>query len=239
MSSFSIFNRKSNLSGASGGLLDELFHKSDISLENDFFHWDTGKEYVFKSPLNFGREISNYKNNFIINIQQQEKFTIKSFKKEKIIIGNYENAIDDDFYNLIEEVLHQNESKLSENPLLTTKNLSLKEIDEDNKYQSGCICGKSKCSNAFCSCRKGGKICGGLCRCSQCKNKSIKDLYRWKIIYSLKQNKIKCNCKRTNCHSAYCECFKAGKICQENCGCINCKNIENAKNLENNNNKFL
>ena len=38
-----------------------------------------------------------------------------------------------------------------------------------------------------------------------------------------------CNCKKSQCKKAYCECFSKGKYC-EDCGCNGCLNFPNANN---------
>ena len=39
------------------------------------------------------------------------------------------------------------------------------------------------------------------------------------------REKVKCNCTKNNCLKQYCECLKAGKIC-DGCNCRDCKNTE-------------
>lgn len=36
--------------------------------------------------------------------------------------------------------------------------------------------------------------------------------------------KISCWCQNSECLKKYCECFVSGKICNESCICLNCKN---------------
>lgn len=40
-----------------------------------------------------------------------------------------------------------------------------------------------------------------------------------------------CKCTRTNCLKKYCECYRAGVVCGENCKCTECKNHEGSKEL--------
>ena len=45
--------------------------------------------------------------------------------------------------------------------------------------------------------------------------------------YSTRQNQkpLFCNCKRTSCLKLYCECYKNGKNCTNQCACWDCKNL--------------
>lgn len=40
-----------------------------------------------------------------------------------------------------------------------------------------------------------------------------------------------CNCYKSNCRKKYCECYKAGISCNENCRCFDCENIHNKSEL--------
>ena len=49
-----------------------------------------------------------------------------------------------------------------------------------------------------------------------------------------KKKKNGCVCKKTSCLKLYCECFAKGKLCTEECSCLNCCNIsENKDEIEN------
>lgn len=41
---------------------------------------------------------------------------------------------------------------------------------------------------------------------------------------STTNKKKPCTCKKSGCLKKYCECFKSGEVCNENCDCIGCKN---------------
>ena len=44
-----------------------------------------------------------------------------------------------------------------------------------------------------------------------------------------KKKKNGCVCKKTACLKLYCECFANGKLCTEDCACINCCNVAENK----------
>jgi hypothetical protein len=45
---------------------------------------------------------------------------------------------------------------------------------------------------------------------------------------------IGCTCSKSNCNKKYCECFKIGKKCDNNCRCIRCNNnLEEKYKIEN------
>ena len=35
---------------------------------------------------------------------------------------------------------------------------------------------------------------------------------------------LKCTCNKSKCIKMYCECFTAGRFCDESCSCTNCHN---------------
>ena len=37
---------------------------------------------------------------------------------------------------------------------------------------------------------------------------------------------LKCNCRKSRCLKLYCECFAAGRLCEDDCSCQNCSNTE-------------
>ncbi|EGR33791.1 hypothetical protein IMG5_037680 [Ichthyophthirius multifiliis] len=39
-----------------------------------------------------------------------------------------------------------------------------------------------------------------------------------------------CTCKKSNCLKKYCECFNAGVLCNQNCVCDSCKNMQKEEN---------
>ena len=46
---------------------------------------------------------------------------------------------------------------------------------------------------------------------------------------------IICTCTKSGCNKKYCECYKAGKKCNDKCRCLNCMNTSNILNNSENN----
>ena len=46
---------------------------------------------------------------------------------------------------------------------------------------------------------------------------------------TIKKKKGGCTCKKTKCLKMYCECFREGKVCGEDCSCEGCINDEDHK----------
>lgn len=42
---------------------------------------------------------------------------------------------------------------------------------------------------------------------------------------------MKCSCKKSRCLKMYCECFAKGSICNKECGCLDCSNVEGQEAL--------
>ena len=84
-----------------------------------------------------------------------------------------------------------------------------------------CSCTKTKCVKMYCQCYALNKPCVD-CNCKDCLNKPS--------LYGDHSNKtyVKggncCTCTKTNCNKKYCECFKKGMKCSDECRCVNCRN---------------
>lgn len=77
------------------------------------------------------------------------------------------------------------------------------------------------------------------CFCEECRNKTdniersnainaiiTKDPFAFSKNSQTEGNVIgeKCNCKRSGCIKKYCDCFRLGLKCGEECGCVGCHN---------------
>ena len=109
-----------------------------------------------------------------------------------------------------------------------------------------CSCTKTKCIKKYCECFANKRFCKD-CHCQDCMNRfSFYSNNNNNIRYLTENDKITCTCTKSNCNKKYCECYKAGKKCNDKCRCLNCMNsltsstyiINNNNNLdENNDNK--
>ena len=120
-----------------------------------------------------------------------------------------------------------------------------------------CICSKTGCKKKYCACFSKGIYCDG-CECKECENRppqnennnnsknynnSIKQENIEKTNYSKteilnpnqKQQRVICNCTKSNCMKKYCECYKQGLNCNSLCRCIECRN----KNYNNNSYNYI
>jgi hypothetical protein len=90
----------------------------------------------------------------------------------------------------------------------------------------------------YCECFANGKSCGADCACESCFN----DGEHPEVVTIAKCGVLKrnpkafvrksgwkshmkgCNCKRSGCLKAYCECYQSSLACTEHCKCSGCKN---------------
>jgi len=110
-------------------------------------------------------------------------------------------------------------------------------FNENSIVKSKCTCSKTRCIKKYCECFSNGKFCLD-CECENCFNipENIKSLNEIKTKENAKSEKNKedlqknniiiCNCTKSGCSKKYCECFKAGKKCSEECRCIHCDNLD-------------
>mmetsp|Transcript_11140 Transcript_11140/g.15685 ORF Transcript_11140/g.15685 Transcript_11140/m.15685 type:complete len:556 (+) Transcript_11140:186-1853(+) len=111
-----------------------------------------------------------------------------------------------------------------------------------------CSCPRSRCIKLYCECFQSGKKCvPGACSCRKCLNteqESGPNGLRTRAINNIlsrnpsafdkdKSNEttpkvveLMCRCVKSQCLKLYCDCFQAGKVCNEFCMCLNCSNTE-------------
>ena len=123
------------------------------------------------------------------------------------------------------------------------------------KFQGFCNCKKSRCLKLYCECFRNGAYCTDKCNCEDCMNREcnavLVNYLREEMVkknpksFTSKFKKVKtktgkvkkvhkrgCNCKRSRCLKAYCECFRAGVKCTDACNCVDCLNCDNPKEKE-------
>ena len=120
-------------------------------------------------------------------------------------------------------------------------------FDEQNfiyKEKTCCTCTKTQCIKKYCECFANRKFCFG-CHCINCLNKyifqkndnnnNIKNVINNEEMFNnnINLNSISCTCSKSSCNKKYCECFKAGKNCNEKCRCLNCLNGNKSDDNEN------
>lgn len=88
-----------------------------------------------------------------------------------------------------------------------------------------CSCTKSRCEGKYCGCYSSGRYCID-CQCENCQNKPPKSPIEIvkRPCGEIKKNEFMCTCANSQCSKNYCECFKNGAKCGQNCRCISCKN---------------
>ena len=151
------------------------------------------------------------------------------------------------------------QSSLEENNkygYFSSKSFEFSQKNENNdfsfhkEHKPCCSCTKTKCIKKYCECFANDRFCKD-CLCQDCMNNSnYLNNDSNNIKYNSEYETIVCTCTKSNCNKKYCECFKAGKKCNEKCRCLNCMNtsspspspilniVNNDKNKKVKNNKL-
>ena len=104
-----------------------------------------------------------------------------------------------------------------------------------------CTCSKSGCRKKYCVCYSNERPCQE-CGCQNCENRPKKSEQNLEKSNNKNSNisihnynndknqRLSCNCTKSNCMKKYCECYKQGIKCNSFCRCILCNNYDNNKN---------
>lgn len=113
----------------------------------------------------------------------------------------------------------------------------------------GCRCRHSHCSKMYCECFAAGRYCTELCECIGCENCVANEASLTRIrtgirrrnpnAFTAKINQTSgirkhsrgCRCTRSKCLKRYCECFREGMSCTEDCECKDCHNGRDATSV--------
>lgn len=121
--------------------------------------------------------------------------------------------------------------------------------DGPSQTIEGCRCRHSHCSKMYCECFTAGRYCTELCQCIGCENCATNEASLSRIrmgirrrnpnAFTAKINKTSgirkhsrgCRCTRSKCLKRYCECFREGMSCTEDCECKECHNGRDATSV--------
>ena len=186
-----------------------------------------GKKIDFNDDYMFIENDQNRNQNIIINNINNQNINYKP----KISLSNKKTI---------------NRAYISAQPLTPNNNNIVQKVK--------CTCTKTGCLKKYCYCFAKGIPCED-CECKNCQNRgkennndNINNInnnnsFEKPIIPVIqnhfnKNQRLICNCTKSNCKKKYCECFKQGFGCNPLCRCVECKNKNNIKNdnIKNNNN---
>ena len=105
-----------------------------------------------------------------------------------------------------------------------------------------CSCRSSKCSKMYCECFANNRHCTDKCGCNDCENceenePSLKRtregiirrnpqafMNKVRTTHGTRRHAQGCRCTKSKCLKRYCECFREGMQCSNDCRCTNCHN---------------
>ena len=125
------------------------------------------------------------------------------------------------------------------NNIINNNRTIINNNNSGNNNKIKCTCSKTGCTKKYCACFSKGILCDG-CECKNCENcfPSINQLslrpgldsvikgermlenedYNKKEEIQINKNqRVICNCTKSNCMKKYCECFKQGFNCNSLC----------------------
>mmetsp|Transcript_18524 Transcript_18524/g.50630 ORF Transcript_18524/g.50630 Transcript_18524/m.50630 type:complete len:673 (+) Transcript_18524:29-2047(+) len=102
-----------------------------------------------------------------------------------------------------------------------------------------CTCKMSRCLKLYCECFAAQAVCRDSCKCMDCHNTPVHTAEReqarreitLKNPHAFEKGRT-CKCSKTGCLKKYCECFKAGALCGDQCQCgDSCRNYAGSQAL--------
>ncbi|XP_054269282.1 protein lin-54 homolog isoform X2 [Macrosteles quadrilineatus] len=138
-------------------------------------------------------------------------------------------------------------------PLTAPQRTKSSESHNGLRPRKPCNCTKSQCLKLYCDCFANGEFCF-QCNCNCCYNNLDHEEERQRAIKSClernpnafrpkigkgyvgdeRRHNKGCNCKRSGCLKNYCECYEAKIPCSNNCKCVGCRNVEDARDKNQN-----
>ena len=217
-----------------------------------------GKKIDFNEEIEYDNENKNNQN---IDNNTDSNKNISSPQNNNINNNNLNNSnglINQSNINIMDnniEYINQrnkitNNSNINIQPSNINLNMNMNmniNVNKPSNTKVKCTCSKTGCLKKYCACYSMGRACEG-CDCKNCENQpnkeniniSEKDIENINYNIQLSNNKnqrVICNCTKSNCMKKYCECYKQGLICNSLCRCLECKNknsINSYNNLKNN-----
>ena len=220
-----------------------------------------GKKIDFNEEIEYDNENKNnqnLENTDIKNIQSSQNNIINNNNlnnSNALINQSNINLMDNNIEYINQRNKITNNSNINIQPSNINLNMNMNmnmniNVNKPSNTKVKCTCSKTGCLKKYCACFSLRRPCEG-CDCKNCQNQpnkeniniSEKDIENINYNIQLPNNKnqrVICNCTKSNCMKKYCECYKQGLICNSLCRCLECKNknnINNYNNLKNNCNK--
>ena len=174
--------------------------------------------------------------NYKQNIPFQQNYTNRYYNNINNINNNLINQNSINIININFDYINQKNNLSTTRTYINSNNININMKVISTKVK--CTCSKTGCKKKYCACFSKGKYCED-CECKECENRpqNINISYNAKNkekmekinhqkteISNHKNQRVICNCTKSNCMKKYCECYKQGFNCNSLCRCIECKN---------------